>query len=186
MGPTWGPSGPCRPQTWPHEPCYQGGGGGGGGGVIVAPDDALVPGGRGKYYADKLQQVRMCKLGVEAAQVILWSSLCVCSSQSPHRFSAGGSLLFMWCVSLTLTRLVSAWRRGAPSAILAKPLSDCVTLFCLRQFKSRRLNVCEIEKKKNIFKQIEYLAFLTEVCVVMLWVAPATRVVVVRFFFVSR
>ena len=27
MGPTWGPSGSCRPQMapcWPHEPCYQG------------------------------------------------------------------------------------------------------------------------------------------------------------------
>ena len=78
----------------------------------LVPDGALVPGGRGKYYADKLHQVRMCKLGVEAARVTLWSSLCVCSSQSPHRFSAGGSLLFMRCVSLTLTRLVSAWRRG--------------------------------------------------------------------------
>ena len=40
------------------------------------------------------------------------------------------------------------------------------------------------EKLHAIFKQIEYLAFLTEVCVVMLWVTPATRVVVVvRFFF---
>ena len=91
----------------------------------------------------------------------------------------------MRCVSLTLTGLVSAWRRGeAPSAILAKPLSDCVTLFCLRQCKWRHLNVCEIKKRIHaIFKQIEYLAFLTEVCVVMLWVTPVTRVVVVRFFF---
>ena len=54
--------------------------------------------------------------------------------QSPHRISAGGSLLFMRCVSLTLTGLVSAWQRGeAPSAILAKSLSDCVTVFCLKQ-----------------------------------------------------
>ena len=30
----------------------------------------------------------------------------------PHRFSAGGSLLFMRCVSLTLTGLISAWRWG--------------------------------------------------------------------------
>ena len=107
--------------------------------------------------------------------------------QSPHRISAGGSLLFMSCVSLTLTGLVSAWRRGeAASAILAKPLSDCITVFCPRQCKSRHLKVCEILKKKihAISKQqIEYLAFLTELCVVMLWVTPATRVVVVRFFF---
>ena len=40
-----------------------------------------------------------------------------------------------------------------------------------------------LKKIHAIFKQIEYLAFLTEVCVVMLWVTPATRVVVVRFFF---
>ena len=62
---------------------------------------------------------------------------------SPHRIYAGGRLLFTRRVSLTLTGLVSAWRRGeAPSAILAKPLSDCVTVFCLRQCKSRHLNVC--------------------------------------------
>ena len=105
--------------------------------------------------------------------------------QSPHRISAGGSLLFMRCVSLTLTGLVSAWRRGeTPSAILAKPLSDCATALCLRQCKSRHLNVFEISKKIHaIFKQIEYLVFWTEVCVVMLIVTPATRVVVVRFFF---
>ena len=72
--------------------------------------------------------------------------------QSPHRISAGGRLLFMRCVPLTLTGLVSAWRRGeAPSAILAKPLSDCVTVSCLRQCKSRHLNVCEILKKYMLF-----------------------------------
>ena len=39
-------------------------------------------------------------------------------NHSPHRISAGGSLLFMKCVFLTLTGLVSARRRGeAPSAI---------------------------------------------------------------------
>ena len=70
--------------------------------------------------------------------------------QSPHRISARGSLLCMRCVSLTLTGLVSAWRREeAPSAILAKPLSDCVTVFCLRRCKSRHFHVCEILKKKN-------------------------------------
>ena len=74
------------------------------------------------------------------------------SYQSPHRISAGGSLLFMRCVSLTLTGLVSAWRRReAPSTILVKPLSDCVTVFCLRQCKSRHLNVCEILKKHMQF-----------------------------------
>ena len=64
---------------------------------------------------------------------------------SPYRISARGSLLCMRCVSLSLTGLASAWRRGeAPSAILAKPLSDCVTVFSLSQCKSRHLNVCEI------------------------------------------
>ena len=72
--------------------------------------------------------------------------------QSPHRISAGGSLLFMRCVSLTLTGLVSAWRRGeASSAILAKPLSDYVSVFRLRQCKLRHLNVCEILKKYMLF-----------------------------------
>ena len=50
---------------------------------------------------------------------------------SPHRISAGGSLLFMRFVSLTSTGLISAWRRGeASSAILAKSLSDCVNVLC--------------------------------------------------------
>ena len=54
----------------------------------------------------------------------------------------------MRCVSLTLTGLISAWRRGeASSAILAKPLSDYVAVLCLRQCKSRHLKVCEILKK---------------------------------------
>ena len=54
-------------------------------------------------------------------------------NQFPHRIYAGGNLLFTRCVSLTLTGLVSAWRRGeAPWEILAKPLSDCVTVLCLR------------------------------------------------------
>ena len=100
--------------------------------------------------------------------------------QSPHRISAGGSLLFIRCVSLTLTGVVSAGRRGeAPSTIPAKPLSDCVTVLCLRQCKSRHLKVCGILKKIHV----EYRAFLTEVCVVMLWVTPATSVVAVSFFF---
>ena len=63
-----------------------------------------------------------------------------------------GSLLFMRSVSLTLTGLVSAWRRGeAPSTTLAKPLSDCVTVFYLRQCKSRHLKFCEILKKYLLF-----------------------------------
>ena len=78
---------------------------------------------------------------------------CLYVCQSPHRISAGGSLLFMRCVSLTLTGLVSAWRWGeAPSAILAKPLSDCVTVLCLRQCKSRHLKVCEILKNTCYFQ----------------------------------
>ena len=38
------------------------------------------------------------------------------------------------------------------------------------------------EKIYAILKQIEYLAFLTDVCIFMLWMTPATRGVVVRFF----
>ena len=41
--------------------------------------------------------------------------------------------------------------REAPSAILAKPLSDYVTVVCLRQCKSRHLKVCEILKKYMLF-----------------------------------
>ena len=72
---------------------------------------------------------------------------------SPHRISAGGSLSFMRCVSLTLTGLISAWRRGeASSAILAKSLSDCVTVLCLGQCKSRHLKVCGIMKRTCYFQ----------------------------------
>ena len=38
------------------------------------------------------------------------------------------------------------------------------------------------EKINAILKEIEYLTFLTEVCVLMLWVTSATWVVIVRFF----
>ena len=73
----------------------------------------------------------------------------------PHRISAGGSLLFMRDVSLTLTGLISAWRRGeASSAILAKPLSDCVTVLCLGQRKSRQVKVCGILKRTCYFLNI--------------------------------
>ena len=79
--------------------------------------------------------------------------------QSPHKISAGGSLLFMRSVPLTLTGPVSAWRRGeAPSTILAKPLSECVTVFCLGQCKSRHLNVYEILKKYICYFQINWIS----------------------------
>ena len=63
------------------------------------------------------------------------------------------------CVSLTLTGLVSAWRRGeAPSTILAKPLSDCVTVLCMRQCKSRHLKVCKILKKNTSYFQTNWMS----------------------------
>ena len=73
---------------------------------------------------------------------------------STCRISAGGSLLFMRCVSsLTLTGLISARRRGqTSSAILAKSLSDCVTVLCLGQCKSRRFKVCGIMKRTCYFQ----------------------------------
>ena len=72
---------------------------------------------------------------------------------SPHRISARGSLLFMRCVSLTLTGLFSAWGLGeASSAILTKPLSDCVTVLCLGQCKPRHLRVCGILKRTCYFQ----------------------------------
>ena len=65
-----------------------------------------------------------------------------------HTESLPEAAYYSWCVFLTLTGLISAWRRGeASSAILAKPLSDYVTVLCLRQCKSRHLKVCEILKK---------------------------------------
>ena len=65
-------------------------------------------------------------------QTVQWSVLCNTDRKfgqshghSPHRISAVDSLLFMRCVSFTLTGLFSAWRRGeASSAILTKPLFD--------------------------------------------------------------
>ena len=81
---------------------------------------------------------------------------------SPHRISVAGRLLFMRCVSLTLTGLISAWRRGEESLpILANSLSDGVTVLCLGQWKSRHLKVCGIMKRTCYFKQMEYLTFLT-------------------------
>ena len=70
----------------------------------------------------------------------------------PHRISAGGNLLFMMCVSLTLTGPISAWRRGeAFSAILVKPLSVCVTVLCMGQCKLRHLKVCGLLKMTCYF-----------------------------------
>ena len=78
---------------------------------------------------------------------------CVDMIHSPHRISAGGSLLFTRGVSLTFTWLISAWRRGeASSAILAKPLSDCVTVLYPGQCKSRHLNVWGILKMTCYFQ----------------------------------
>ena len=91
---------------------------------------------------------------------------------SPHRISAGGSLLFMRCVSLTLTRLISAWRRGkTSSAIVAKSLSDCVTVFCLWQCKSRHLKVCGIMKRTCYFqtKEISYILYWDVRCLCCRW-----------------
>ena len=79
---------------------------------------------------------------------------------SPHRISAGGSLLFMRCVSLTLTGLFSAWGRGeTSSAILTKSLSDCVTVLCLGQCKSRHLRFCGILKRTCYF-QTNWISYI--------------------------
>ena len=71
---------------------------------------------------------------------------------SPYIISTGGSLLFI-CVSLNSTGLFSAWQRGeTSSAILAKPFSDCVTVLCIRQCKSRHLRICESLKRTCYFQ----------------------------------
>ena len=73
---------------------------------------------------------------VDDEDILLRPGWCVIIGHSPHKISAGGSLLFMRCVSLISTGLVSAWRREeAPWAILAEPVTDCVTVLCLRQWK---------------------------------------------------
>ena len=87
--------------------------------------------------------------------LILWHVLIMLSwiALVWNRISAGGSLLFMRCVSLTLTGLIWAWRRGeASSAILAEFLSDGVTVLCLWQCKSRHLKVCGIFKRTCYFQ----------------------------------
>ena len=83
-------------------------------------------------------------------------------NHSQHRISAGGSLLFMRCVSLTLTGLISAWRRGeASSANLAKSLSDCVTVFVCGNANQGIWKFVEVWKGHATFKQMGYLTFLT-------------------------
>ena len=63
-------------------------------------------------------------------------------------------------MSLTLTGLISAWRRGEVfSVILAKPLSDCVTVHCLGQCKSRHSEVCGILKRVCNF-QTNWISYI--------------------------
>ena len=67
-----------------------------------------------------------------------------------HTESLPEARYYSWGVypSLTLTGLISAWRRGkASSAILSKPLTYCVTVLCLGQCKSRHCKVCGIMKR---------------------------------------
>ena len=91
------------------------------------------------------------------------------SLSTQNRISDGGSLLFMRCVSLTLTGLISAWRRReASSGILAKSLSDCVTVLCLAQCKSRHLKVCGIMKRPCYF-QTNGISFILNWNVRCLW-----------------
>ena len=75
------------------------------------------------------------------------------------------------CV-LDLNRTISAWRRGeASSAILAKSLSDCVTVLCLGQCKSRYLKVCEIMKRTCYFQTngISYILNWDVICLCHRW-----------------
>ena len=89
-----------------------------------------------QLHCRRIPYILGCAVGI----YILWRCMKHTVS-TQNRITARGSLLFMRCVFLTFTWLVSAWlRREVPSAILAKPLlSDCVTVFCLRQCKSRHL-----------------------------------------------
>ena len=79
---------------------------------------------------------------------------------SSHRISDRGNLSFKGYVSLTLTGLFSAWGRGeASSAILAKSLSDYVTVLCLGQCISRHLRVCGILKRTCYF-QTNWMSYI--------------------------
>ena len=61
---------------------------------------------------------------------------------------------------LDLNWTISAWRRGkASSAILAKPLSDCVTFLCLGQCMSRHLRVCGI-LKRTYYSQRNWISYI--------------------------
>ena len=78
----------------------------------------------------------------------------------------------MRCVSLTLTGLISAWRRGEASlTILAKSLSDFVTVLCLGQCKSRHLKVCGIMKRTCYFQtnEISYILNKDVCCLCCPW-----------------
>ena len=65
-----------------------------------------------------------------------------------------------FCESLTFTGLISVWRRGeAFSAILAKPLLDCVTVLCLGKCKSRHWKVFGIMKRTCYF-QTNWISYI--------------------------
>ena len=61
---------------------------------------------------------------------------------------------------LDLNWLILAWGRGeASSAILAKSLSDCVTVHCLGKFKSEDLRVCGIMERTCYF-QTNWISYI--------------------------
>ena len=73
-------------------------------------------------------------------------------AQSPHRISTGGSLLFMKCVSLTLTGQVSAWQ-GSTIGDFGKalvrschcPLSEAMQLKAFESLWNVEKNACYFE-----------------------------------------
>ena len=93
-------------------------------------------------------------LVAESTTTTLWSEITL------HRESLTEAAYYSWGVfSLTLTGLVSAWRRReAPSAILAKPLSDCVTVFCLRQCKIKAFERLWNLEKNACYFQINWIS----------------------------
>ena len=78
-----------------------------------------------------------------------------------RRYRVHYDVIVMRCVFLTFTWLVSAWLwREVPSAILAEPLlSDCVTVFCLRQCKSRHLKFVKFWNDTCYF-QTNWISFI--------------------------
>ena len=83
---------------------------------------------------------------------------------SPHRISAGGSLLFMRCVSLTLTGLISAWRRGEASS--TSPCQIVSLSFVCGNANQGIWKFVELWNGHATFKQMEYPTFLTGTFVV--------------------